>query len=344
MAAQAIVADYRPGPAPRNRLRALARMILLLWAVGSVAVTGWVLSQNPFVNPVIQRSAAKAQMAIEAAMAREVTPEWLVPRLQAALADDDTPRVTLLTDLGRDHDVILPPALQAQVDEARAAHEGWRAAVSDCGVCIADVTQCPSLALVASCTLPFELSPAGDAAALARQGGNLVAGGEVDEIEAALAGIGLAATVATIATAGSSLTLKGSATVLRVARRADALTPGMRRALRGATRSPAPVAALSAMAGDVRKLANRTSTAEVLPLLRLADGPEDLRALARLSDVTGSDTRRTLEVLGKARSLRLLSRISDLALAAMGLIALVLAQAAALAAALLKLGLRSLLR
>ncbi|MGR3248018.1 MAG: hypothetical protein ACU0DJ_01295 [Paracoccus sp. (in: a-proteobacteria)] len=341
MVTPAAVTDDR---AALGRLRIVARSILLLWAVFSFVATAWVLSHHPFVNPLVQRSAAEARVALSTAVARQVSLDWLVPRLQAALAEDDMQRVTLLNDIASDHSVILPPDLQRQVTEAVAAHEGWRATMSDCRLCITDVARCPSLSLVAACTLPFELSPAGDAAALARQGGNLITGAEIDEVEAALAGIGLAATISTVVTVGSSLTLKGAATVLRVARRADALSPGLRYALREAARGPAPAATFGSVAGDIRHLATRTSNAEVLSLLRHADSPRDLRALTRLSDVAGPDTGRTLEVLGKARTMRLLSRISDLALAAMGLVALVLGQLAVMAGAALKLWLRSLLR
>jgi hypothetical protein len=159
-----------------------------------------------------------------------------------------------------------------------------------------------------------------------------------------LAGIGLAATAATVVTGGGSITLKGAATVLRVARRADALSPGMRHALAVAARSPNRRVLLAGIAASVHRIGRATSAAEVLPILRLADNPEDLKALARLSEAAGSDTRRTLEALGKARSLRLLSRISDLALAAMGLAALVIGQVAALAGALLKLAFRAAIR
>ncbi|MFC0202107.1 hypothetical protein [Paracoccus rhizosphaerae] len=341
MLTPATVTDDRPA---LGRLRIAARSVLLLWAVASVVATGWVLSHHPFVNPLVQRSAAEARVALSTAVARQVSLDWLVPRLQAAVAEDDMRRVTLLSDLASDHSIVLPAGLQRQVTEAMAAHESWRATISDCRLCISDVARCPSLSLVAACTLPFELSPAGDAAALARQGGNLITGAEIDEVEAALAGIGLAATISTVLTAGSSLTVKGAATVLRVARRADALSPGLRRALREAARGPAPAATLGAMAVDIRHLAARTSNAEVLSLLRHADNPRDLRALTRLSDAAGTDTGRTLEVLGKARSLRLLSRISDLALVAMGLVALVLGQLAVMAGAVVKLWLRSLLR
>lgn len=319
----------------------MARLALLLWAVASIAATAWVLSQNPFVRPLVARSASEARMALDAAVARQVTLDWLIPRLDEALASDDMQRVTLLQNLAQDQRIALPAPLLNRIDAARASHEGWLATLSDCRVCMADVTQCPSLTLVASCTIPFELSPMGDAAALVRQGSALVAGDEVDEIEAGLAGVGLAASAAALVTAGGSLTLKGSATLLRVARRADALSPGMRRALSQAARNPN---ALQDMAVDVARLAGQTSPAEVLPILRMADHPADLHALARLSDVTRDKTRLTLEALGKARSLRLLSRVSDLALTAAGLMTLLLGQIITFALAGLKLGLRALLR
>ncbi len=262
------------------------------------------------------------------AVADRATPDWLIPRLTAALDADDRQRVQVLMDLAQDQDTPLPPDLRARADAALAV--SVLDTLSDCGSCMRDVTTCPSLSLVAACTLPFELSPAGDAAALIRQGGTWATGGDPDGIEAALATLGLAATAGTLVTAGSSLSIKGAATTLRVARRADALSPGMTRALSAAARSPAPARALSGIAGDLRTIGRHASVPEILPILRLADDPDDLGRLARLSQAAGPDTTRTLTVLGKSDSLRLMRRLADAAVATAGLIALVVGQLAAL--------------
>ena len=244
----------------------------------------------------------------------------------------------MLMDLARDQGTPLPPDLRARADAALAV--GMLDTLSDCGTCMRDVTACPSLSLVAACTLPFELSPAGDAAALIRQGGTWATGGDPDGIEAALATLGLAATAGTLVTAGSSLSIKGAATTLRVARRADALSPGMTRPCPAAALRRAPHVALSGIAGDLRTIGRQASVPELLPILRLADDPDDLRRLARPSEAAGPDTTRVLTVLGKSDSLRLMRRLADAAMAAAALIALVLGQMAALLGAGVQMALR----
>lgn len=323
-------------------MRRLARLTLLIWSLATVAVTGWMLSQNPFATPLVDRGLDQARAALMRAVADRATPDWLIPRLTAALDAGDRQQVQMLMDLARDQGTPLPPDLRARADAALAV--GMLDTLSDCGTCMRDVTACPSLSLVAACTLPFELSPAGDAAALIRQGGTWATGGDPDGIEAALATLGLAATAGTLVTAGSSLSIKGAATTLRVARRADALSPGMTRALSAAARSPAPARALSDIAGDLRTIGRQASVPELLPILRLADDPDDLRRLARLSEAAGPDTTRVLTVLGKSDSLRLMRRLADAAMAAAALIALVLGQMAALLGAGVQMALRRGLR
>ena len=323
-------------------MRRLARLTLLIWSLATVAVTGLMLSQNPFAAPLVDRGLDQARAALMRAVADRATPDWLIPRLTAALDAGDRQQVQMLMDLARDQGTPLPPDLRARADAALAV--GMLDTLSDCGTCMRDVTACPSLSLIAACTLPFELSPAGDAAALIRQGGTWATGGDPDGIEAALATLGLAATAGTLVTAGSSLSIKGAATTLRVARRADALSPGMTRALSAAARSPAPARALSGIAGDLRTIGRQASVPELLPILRLADDPDDLRRLARLSEAAGPDTTRVLTVLGKSDSLRLTRRLADAAMAAAALIALVLGQMAALLGAGVQMALRRGLR
>ena len=67
-------------------MRALTRLDLLIWATATVAGAAWALSRHPFAHPFISRTADEARIAIEAALAREVTPGWLVPRPRRGVA------------------------------------------------------------------------------------------------------------------------------------------------------------------------------------------------------------------------------------------------------------------
>jgi hypothetical protein len=316
-------------------IRRAASVARLLWIGAGIAVFIWALATSPFTHPFAERSLAEIRLAVDRSIARDVTPEWLRPRLADAVADDDPDRVTLLLDLADSRALSLPADERARAEALIAAHDGTLATVADCGSCAVDIASCRSVALISACALPFELSPLGDVTALGRAGTNWITGSEVDEIEAGLAAIGLTATAATLASGGTSLTVKYGATVLRLARRLGALPPGMARAIRAAAVAGDGGAALGRIAGDIGRLRDATSTAETLTLLRLADTPGDLTRLARIAEAAGPDTRRAVEVMGKARTLRVASRLSDAVLGVLGLAAWLAAQAAALLGSLL---------
>lgn len=307
-------------------IRQLGLAARALWWLGSGAGAFWAMSQNPLALPLAERGLAEARAALHQAMAETVTADWLLPRIDAALAAGDRQRLGLYADLAEDHAIALPDDLRAAMDAA--LRPGLLGTLSDCGTCMADMVRCPDIRLIAVCTLPFELSPAGDASALGRQGLAWWRGDDPDEIEAALAGIGLAATAAALFSAGSTLGVKGAATSLRVARRAKVLTPGLSRAMLDAARGADGGQALGRMVADVGRIGNATSNAEMLLILRHADNPVELGRIARFTEVAGPRSRHGLEALGKARSLRLLTRISDLALAVLSLMGLMLGMVA----------------
>lgn len=318
-------------------MRRLARLALLLWAVVPVIVAAIVLSQHPFASPIIERTTSEARLALSRAVARTVTPEWIETRIEKALNEGDLQRLTLLNDMALENRVTLSASQRMRVDEQLASLEGWRATARNCIRCMRDVNICPDLALIASCTIPFELSPAGDVAAVSRQAVNWWKEEEVDDVDAALGALGIVATAATVISLGSSAPVKAGLTTLRVARKANAISPGLRRSLIAATKTDG---GLRKVLGDANRIRNSTSSGEVLTVLRYADNADELSRLARLSEVAGKDTRKALEALGKPLSLRLLNRVSDLAVAAIGLLALVAAQIVSLVLAILKLMLR----
>ncbi|MDB6177880.1 hypothetical protein PAF17_10240 [Paracoccus sp. Z330] len=325
-------------------LRAIARVALLSWTAVTIAALIWTLSRNPFLAPYVAASADQARLQIETAVAGTVTEDWLAPRVETALLNRDLQELTLLRSLAQDHGIALPADLTARADQLQQEHQGVLATVNDCGRCMIDLNDCPSLQMVAACAVPFEMSPAGDVAALARQAKAKLTGAEVDTVEVALASVGLAATGGALISAGSTVSVKASATILRSARRARALSPGMQKALQDVARGARPTSDLGEILADLGIIARHSSVPEIIPILRLADNPSELRQLARLSEVTGKNTRKSLNVLGKSKSLRLLSRFSDLALTALGLIGLLLGQIAALIGAMANLIIRSALK
>jgi hypothetical protein len=346
-------------------MRALAAAALTCGALCTGAASLWTMAQNPLARPLVERSADEVRVALERAMAREVTPDWLLPRLDEALAAGDADRVGMLAGLATQYGVALTGEQWQAVDAALAPPDLVSRA-TECAACAWDVRSCPSVTLIAACALPVELTPAGDANALRRQAQAALAGEDVDEIETGLALVGLGASGAILVTGGSSAAVKAGATVARLARRMGTLSPGMTRMLREAADIPiawdrvlpyvagsarledvtdvARLTRLGGVAQDMGTVAWRTSPAEALVLLRHVDSAEDAARLARLSTVAGPRTRATIEVLGTARAFRTLTRVTDLALAAIGLVAALVAQLGSLAVSVLMRGLGRALR
>ena len=315
---------------------------LPLWIGRSVraailaATTGtglWGLSQHPFAQPLVERGAASASRIIEKGFRDTFTPDWVDQAITRAVQDGNQARVLWLADLAETEGLALPPATSLQIEAIRERADSWTEATGDCISCAIDIAQCTSLAHVAACALPFEMSPLGDINALRRQAVNAMAGDEIDRLETGLALAGLAATGAVIVTAGGSGIVKAGTATLRAARRMGSLTPGLARVLGDAADLPiswtavgraAPIDEITDIAKlerlgrigqDVGTIARRTSAAEALVLLRHVDSAEDAARLARMSEVTGTRTLSRIEVLGKARSFRALVRASDLAIA-----------------------------
>ena len=233
---------------------------------------------------------------------------------------------------------------------------------SDCAACALDISQCQKLSHIASCAIPVEMTPIGDLNALRRAGVDWVAGDEIDQLEVGLAFAGLGATGLAIGTGGTTLPVKAGATLLRSARRMEALTPGMTNVVLGMTdiavswdevpdyvigRVPlddvvdtAKLASIGDLASDLERVRQNTSTAEVLTLMKHVDNAEDAKDLARLSDAAGPRTTHVIETLGKSRSFRLVHRLSDMALLTIGLLTALALQVLALTGSLFRRALR----
>lgn len=310
---------------------------LTLLATGAAAAL-WGFAQNPLTRPLAERSSESAARAIEAAFHRTFTPAGAEARLRQSLEAGDDLRSLWLADLAAQEGIPLPADLLAQTAAIRDAQSGLWASTRDCAACAVDIQNCTSLTEIAACAVPFEISPLGDLNALRRQGMNVARGEEVDRLDAGLALVGLAATSAVLVTGGGSFVAKAGATALRTARRFGSLTPGLLRTLgdfgdlpiRWSAIRPgagldeitdaAKLSRLSALAGDVGRIAGNTSAGDTLMILRHIDGPEDAARLARISEISGAKTASRAEVLGKSRLFRATLRVSDLALSALAAI------------------------
>lgn len=324
--------------------------LIALYAAPLAATTicvFWIMAQSPFAALLVDRSIDQTRAVLTRAMAREVDLAWLLPRLQDAILSEDLMQLDLLVGLANDHSVILPAPMVADIAALDAAASGPVARATACGACAIDVTACATLGQIGACALPFELTPAGDVNALRRAGVTYLDGGDVDRLDLGLAVIGLGATGAVLATGGTSYGLKAGTSVLRMARRLGTLSAPLAARLGdlvgGAVRwdrmddlaalriSPADMinhanmGELADLGGSLRRVADKTSVAETVALMRYVDTTQDAARLARVTGALGPKTRGAFEVLGKTRAMRAAVRISDIAIgAAVAIYALIL--------------------
>lgn len=318
--------------------RALWLALRLLPFGLTLATALWLATLSPFTAPYVSRTTEQIDATLTRAMAREVTLEWLLPRVQDAILAEDLMQLDLLLGLANDHGVVLPRDMVEEVARLDAEASGLFARTTACGACAVDITACETLAQIGTCALPFELTPAGDVNALRRAGVDYIEGTEIDRLDVGLAVIGLGATGAVLATGGSSYTIKAGTSVLRLARRLGTLTPALTARLSSlvgdAVRwdrmgelarlrigpdemvDSAKLAELGDLGGSLRRVAQNTSVAETVALMRHVDSAEDAARLARVSTALGPRTRGAFEVLGKSRVMRAAVRLSDLAVGA----------------------------
>lgn len=205
---------------------------------------------------------------------------------------------------------------------------------SDCAACALDISQCQKLSHIASCAIPVEMTPIGDLNALRRAGVDWVAGDEIDQLEVGLAFAGLGATGLAIGTGGTTLPVKAGATLLRSARRMEALTPGMTNVVLGMT----DIAVSWDEVPDY--VIGRVPLDDVVDTAKLASIGDLASDLARLSNAAGPRTTHVIETLGKSRSFRLVHRLSDMALLTIGLLTALALQVLALTGGLFRRALR----
>jgi hypothetical protein len=321
----------------------ILRLLRVLPLTVTVTATVWALSTNPLARPFVDRTANDLRIALERKVSRAATSDWIEGALADAVTTRDVDRARMLMDLSADlNRPVDTRSAEAMID----ARSGWITMAADCAACMADVSTCPTLTQVAACAVPFEMSPLGDLNALRRAGVAWVGDRPVDELDAGLALVGLAATGAIVVSGGSSVTIKAGTGLLRLARRMGSVTPDLARMLRlpvrwsrvdevmtGVARledaidAPA-LARIQSLAGDLGRVATATSPAEALRLARFVDTPEDAAKLARVAEAAGPRTTRSFAVLGKTRVFRATVRLGRMAAGTLLLIWLTAAQIA----------------
>ena len=317
-------------------------------AVGNAAV----LFQQPFAESYVLRAKAEAELALDRAIRKQMTPAWTGAELDRAVEREDLDRTELLLELVEHHRI---PVAQIHTDRAREfvdRETGIVAKARHCSACLADAAECRTPAVFVVCNVPVELTPIGDVRTLIGAGSDAVSGEPVDRIDVTLAAVGLGATALAPLTGGSSVTIKFGATVLKVARKMGRLGKGIGRILAKANRIPirwnkmdefVKSRKLSAItdvrhldeigeiAGKIGTVSKHTDPADAIFLLKHVNNGKDAAKLAKVSKVAGKRTRGTVEVLGLERAGAAIKRLSNLFILTVGLLVALAGQLVALA-------------
>ena len=268
----------------------LRRLVSMLPLTATVGALVWALQSSPLAAPFVDRTATDLALTLERAVRREATADWLTAALAGAVAEGDADRAAMLIALADDLDRDVDTTAGTAMIDART---GAMSRMVDCAICMSDTARCSSLAHLTFCAVPFEMTVLGDLNALRRASVSYALDGQVDELEAGLALVGLAATGAVIFSGGSSVTVKAGATLLRMGRRIGSVTPALARSIRlpvqwsnvgdfvaGSARleevtDMAALARMGALASDMGRVRAATSTAEALRLARYVDTPQE---------------------------------------------------------------------
>ena len=320
----------------QSPIRWLARIVLSCCLIGALAVSGfniWTLLHSPAGAAFTARSQEGIAAASERALLRAATAETVSARITSLLAE--TPRnwlaITASESLAAERGINLPPDVTVRRDEAYSTDHGLWMTGQKCARCTIDASTC-ELSAILLCRAPVDLSVIGDVAGLTRGAGAHLAGRDVDQVEMILSAIGLTAVALTVASGGSSLSIKAGAGFAKMAKAMNRLPATLTRPLMRAARAgidwarlpsarrtqdvadlmrPAILSPATKIIEDTGRMVRRTGTLDGLHLMKYVDDPTDLSRIARVSEALGPRMVGVAETLGKSRLLRLTMRVAD---------------------------------
>lgn len=324
-------------------MRTVARAILTLLLIGSLALSGWrgwLLMAHPLASPVWDRTLEEIEQRAESALAREATPERTEARLGALLGE--TPRnwlaIEAVGSLAAERGIAISPELAARRQAAHAADFSVGERAGRCARCLWDTSTC-SLQNVLYCKGPVLITPVDDVIVVTREGIRFLLGDEVDTIELGLSVIGLAAVAVVPLTGGVSTSVKVGAGFGKVGYRMGRLSRGLMQPLERAVREgvdwgrlhavrslddfapllrPQVVQPAAAVVSDFGHLRAATGVRHSLHLLQHADTPADLRRISNTAEALKRRTVGAFELLGRSRIMRLTMRHGDVMLQFVG--------------------------
>ena len=218
--------------------------------------------------------------------------------IRSALASGDSDLAQSFVALAADRGVAIDPTLAAEVKDANvnhatAANTAGRFAY---GLWTGEPTDVASLAGTAF----GDLFVFGDIRDAAREGTRYLTGQHYDPWILGLAGVGIAITAATYVTAGMTAPERIGLSIVKAARRTGRLNPVLAvRAAREAVKVE-EAGGLVELAENSGRVEAEAGTQAVMDSLAVAEEPQDMSRLARLSAAKGGKTRAIIKLFGRA--------------------------------------------
>lgn len=320
-------------------LKRIIRYALALALAASLVVTAlnlWDLSATRAGSALVERSGTEIRAAYDRMMLREATQEKVNARYRELVtaAERDWVAITAIEDLAAGRDLSLDPEIVALRDIGFEIDHSMMKQAGQCVACAWDPRQC-DLNAALLCRVPIDLTPVGDVTGIVRESGRYALGLDVDMFELGLSTVGLGATVLAPLTLGSSASLKAGTGTVKLARRANAITPGMERFITRQASDAVDWAALSktnlrSFNDDLRRAANpdalrpltkaleytgalynKLGLRGTVHVLRFAENGDDVRRLSKATDAVGPELRGGLELVGRNKVLRATLRWTD---------------------------------
>ncbi len=300
----------------------IARFLLATAVLFGLAALGWAWTTGLPLQ--------SEEEAVADELRRTTTPERIAEEVTRALDRDDVDDALAYAELGRFLGWTLNDALAARLAAAVDAEARIATHLTRCtaGALGADMSTTASLV----CMVAADFTTLGDLRDIVMQGAALAAGEEYDAVVLGLSVVGLAATGATVITAGGGGPARAGLSVMKAAKRASLLSPGLmrsasalagdaiapvRRVLAGADyRRPAAVA--EELAGEIKQVTRNDGAvrlmraaeevdavrrghgvAEAAKMLRHADSVEDVGQISRLYAKLGRKARPVMAITGK---------------------------------------------
>lgn len=344
-------------------MRRIARAVLFCLMIGSLAlaaVNAWFIYASPTGQFLVLATDDVVSAEFERLLAREATTESLGARMTELLQAEphDWAAIEALEALSIEINVPLPENVAAALSAARAEERNLWARTLQCARCAWNPTYC-DLSAIALCQAVIAVSPLGDPVAILREGAHYASGDPVDEIELGLSILGLAATVATVPTGGTALSVKAGAGLAKTAYRLGALSEPVLRSGRAALREGVDWSRIGAVrpgsfsedmarivdkralqpvtefVGSVGEMSQSVGVSGALFLTRHVDDAAEARQMAKVAKVGGNRTQGALVLFGK-RLLKITARYADEVWAVISVVLGFFAAVAALAFGLVK--------